>query len=114
METRLRAILPDHELMKMYEQMVLCREFEESCAEQYTKGHITGFLHLYSGQEAVAAGACAALRDDDAIAESIDEFERGDGATSDEDRTTAQRSRTMDAGARVSASDRETENRDAR
>lgn len=67
METRLRAILPDHELMKMYEQMVLCREFEESCAEQYTKGHITGFLHLYSGQEAVAAGATHALHKDDYI-----------------------------------------------
>ena len=55
METRLRATLPDQELLKLYEQMVLSREFEESCAEQYTKGHITGFLHLYSGQEAVAA-----------------------------------------------------------
>ncbi|MFH1027012.1 MAG: pyruvate dehydrogenase (acetyl-transferring) E1 component subunit alpha, partial [Pseudomonadota bacterium] len=48
METRLRATLPDQELLKLYEQMVLSREFEESCAEQYTKGHITGFLHLYS------------------------------------------------------------------
>jgi pyruvate dehydrogenase E1 component alpha subunit len=51
----------------MYEQMVLCREFEESCAEQYTKGNITGFLHLYSGQEAVAVGATAALHRDDYI-----------------------------------------------
>jgi len=67
MDTKLRAILPDHDLLKMYEQMVLCREFEESCAEQYTKGHITGFLHLYSGQEAVAVGATAALRKDDYI-----------------------------------------------
>ena len=67
MATTLRAILPDSELLKMHEQMVLSREFEESCAEQYTKGHITGFLHLYSGQEAVAAGATAALRKDDYI-----------------------------------------------
>ena len=67
METKLRAILPDHELLRMYEQMVLCREFEESCAEQYTKGHITGFLHLYSGQEAVAVGATHALHRDDYI-----------------------------------------------
>ena len=67
METKLRAILPDHELVKLFEQMVLSREFEESCAEQYTKGHITGFLHLYSGQEAVAAGATAALHKDDYI-----------------------------------------------
>ncbi|HEY5974248.1 MAG TPA: pyruvate dehydrogenase (acetyl-transferring) E1 component subunit alpha [Geobacteraceae bacterium] len=64
METKLRAILPDQELVKLYEQMVLSREFEESCAEQYTKGHITGFLHLYSGQEAVAVGATAGLHKD--------------------------------------------------
>lgn len=67
METRLRAVLPDQELVRLYGQMVLCREFEESCAEQYTKGHITGFLHLYSGQEAVAVGATAALHKDDYI-----------------------------------------------
>ncbi len=67
METKLRAILPDHELIRFYEQMVLSREFEESCAEQYTKGHITGFLHLYSGQEAVAVGATAGLHRDDYI-----------------------------------------------
>jgi len=67
METKLRAMLPDHGLLKMYEQMVLSREFEESCAEQYTKGHITGFLHLYSGQEAVAVGSTHALHRDDYI-----------------------------------------------
>ena len=67
METRLRAVLPETELLKLYEQMVLSREFEESCAEQYTKGNITGFLHLYSGQEAVAAGATAGLHKEDYI-----------------------------------------------
>src|SRR5512144_1681497 len=67
METKLTAILPEHDLIRMYEQMTLCREFEESCAEQYTKGHITGFLHLYSGQEAVAVGSTHALHRDDYI-----------------------------------------------
>jgi pyruvate dehydrogenase E1 component alpha subunit len=67
MDSKLTAILPDHELLRLHEQMVLCREFEESCAEQYTKGHITGFLHLYSGQEAVAVGATAGLHRDDYI-----------------------------------------------
>ncbi len=67
MDTKLRSILPDHELIRLYEQMVLCREFEEACAEQYTKGNITGFLHLYSGQEAVAAGATHALHGDDYV-----------------------------------------------
>lgn len=67
MEQNLRAVLPDKDLLKLYRQMVLSREFEESCAEQYTKGHITGFLHLYSGQEAVAVGATSALTHDDYI-----------------------------------------------
>jgi pyruvate dehydrogenase E1 component alpha subunit len=67
MENKLRAVLPDQELLKFYEQMTLCREFEESCAEQYTKGHITGFLHLYSGQEAVAVGATAGLMKNDYV-----------------------------------------------
>src|SRR5512138_3931837 len=67
METKLRAVLPDQQLIRLYEQMVLCREFEESCAEQYTKGNITGFLHLYTGQEAVAVGATHALHKDDYI-----------------------------------------------
>ena len=67
METKLRAVLPDQDLIRLYEQMVVSREFEEACAEQYTKGHITGFLHLYSGQEAVAVGSTAGLHKDDYI-----------------------------------------------
>ena len=67
MEVKLRGVLPDNELVKLYRQMVLSREFEEACAEQYTKGQITGFLHLYSGQEAVAVGATAGLHKDDYI-----------------------------------------------
>ncbi|MBT1072433.1 pyruvate dehydrogenase (acetyl-transferring) E1 component subunit alpha [Pelotalea chapellei] len=67
MEVRLRAVLADKELIRLYRQMVLSREFEDACAEQYTKGNITGFLHLYTGQEAVAVGATAALGRDDYI-----------------------------------------------
>ena len=50
----------------LYEMMFICR-FEEKCGEQYTKGKIRGFLHLYTGQEACAVGAFAALRPDDKI-----------------------------------------------
>ncbi|HJV67114.1 MAG TPA: pyruvate dehydrogenase (acetyl-transferring) E1 component subunit alpha [Geomonas sp.] len=67
MEGSVKELLPEGELVKLYEQMVLCRDFEESCAEQYAKGHITGFLHLYSGQEAVAVGCTAGLHKDDYI-----------------------------------------------
>ena len=48
-------------------QMVRIRRFEEKCAELYSAGKIRGFLHLYIGEEAVAAGAMPALTDDDAV-----------------------------------------------
>jgi pyruvate dehydrogenase E1 component alpha subunit len=67
MAASLRDLLSEEELVRFFEQMVLCREFEERCAEQYAKGQITGFLHLYSGQEAVAVGCTAALRPEDYI-----------------------------------------------
>ena len=47
--------------------MLLQRRFEERCAEAYALGRIGGFCHLYIGQEAVGAGALAALREDDYI-----------------------------------------------
>jgi pyruvate dehydrogenase E1 component alpha subunit len=47
--------------------MVLIRRFEEKCAEMYSAGKIRGFLHLYIGEEAVAAGVLQALAPDDAI-----------------------------------------------
>lgn len=48
-------------------QMLLIRRFEEKSAELYTVGQIQGFLHLYIGEEAIAAGAIPALTADDAI-----------------------------------------------
>jgi pyruvate dehydrogenase E1 component alpha subunit len=47
--------------------MLLVRRFEERCVELYSAGDIRGFLHLYIGEEAVAAGVLAALEDDDAV-----------------------------------------------
>lgn len=52
-------------LVEMYRTMVLIRRFEEAAAKAYSMQKIGGFLHLYIGQEAVAVGAVAALRDDD-------------------------------------------------
>jgi len=48
-------------------QMLRIRRFEEKCAELYSAGRIRGFLHLYIGEEAIAAGAMPELRDDDSI-----------------------------------------------
>jgi len=47
--------------------MLRIRRFEERCAELYSAGSIRGFLHLYVGEEAIAAGALAALEPRDAI-----------------------------------------------
>jgi pyruvate dehydrogenase E1 component alpha subunit len=52
---------------RMLRQMLLMRHFEEKAAEAYALGKIGGFCHLYIGQEAVAVGALAALRDDDYV-----------------------------------------------
>ncbi|HXK33565.1 MAG TPA: thiamine pyrophosphate-dependent enzyme, partial [Dehalococcoidia bacterium] len=49
----------------MLQMMMNIRRFEEKAAEMYARGKIKGFLHLYIGQEAVATGAIAALREDD-------------------------------------------------
>jgi pyruvate dehydrogenase E1 component alpha subunit len=47
--------------------MVRVRRMEEKCAELYGEGKIRGFLHLYVGQEAVAAGSLSVLGPDDAV-----------------------------------------------
>jgi pyruvate dehydrogenase E1 component alpha subunit len=48
-------------------EMLRIRRFEEKAAELYSLGKIRGFLHLYIGEEAVAAGAMQALTPEDAI-----------------------------------------------
>lgn len=48
-----------------YEMMLLIRRFEEKAGQLYGMQKIRGFCHLYIGQEAIAAGAMTALRDDD-------------------------------------------------
>ena len=52
---------------RLLTQMIRIRRFEETCAQVYGQGHIRGFLHLYIGEEAIAAGAMAALGPDDAV-----------------------------------------------
>ena len=51
----------------LLKDMLRIRRFEEKCAELYSAGKIRGFLHLYIGEEAVAAGALRAFGPDDAI-----------------------------------------------
>jgi pyruvate dehydrogenase E1 component alpha subunit len=54
-------------LQTLYRQMCLCRRFEEAAAKAYAQGKISGFLHLYIGQEAVAVGALSAAEPTDYI-----------------------------------------------
>ncbi|MBI2191140.1 MAG: thiamine pyrophosphate-dependent dehydrogenase E1 component subunit alpha [Planctomycetes bacterium] len=60
--------LGPEKLKDMYRRMVVIRKFEEHIYDIYTRGLMPGLAHLYIGEEAVAVGACAALRDDDFIA----------------------------------------------
>ncbi|MFN3565376.1 MAG: pyruvate dehydrogenase (acetyl-transferring) E1 component subunit alpha [Burkholderiaceae bacterium] len=47
--------------------MLRIRRLEERCAELYGAGKIRGFLHLYIGEEAVAAGVMPNLAPEDAV-----------------------------------------------
>src|SRR2546427_2228520 len=51
--------------VEWYGKMVLARRFEEEAEREFRRGKIGGYLHVYSGQEAVAAGFLSAIRPDD-------------------------------------------------
>ncbi len=51
--------------LRMFELMVECRTFEVRAQELFFEGLVRGTTHLGIGQEAVAAGVAAAMRDDD-------------------------------------------------
>src|SRR5512147_1273025 len=53
--------------LRLYEDMVLGRFFEDKCAEMYYRGKMFGFVHLYNGQEAVSTGVIKAMRPDDYV-----------------------------------------------
>jgi pyruvate dehydrogenase E1 component alpha subunit len=54
-------------MLSLYRTMVRIRRFEDTAAKLFLDGKLIGFLHLYSGEEAVATGVCACLREDDYI-----------------------------------------------
>lgn len=51
----------------MYRKMLEIRLFEEKVFELYGQNLVPGTIHLYAGEEAVAAGVCSALGIDDYI-----------------------------------------------
>ncbi|MFC5993075.1 thiamine pyrophosphate-dependent dehydrogenase E1 component subunit alpha [Pseudonocardia hispaniensis] len=55
-------------LLQAYRTMRTIREFEERVHKEFAGGDIPGFVHLYAGEEASAAGVCLHLDERDAIA----------------------------------------------
>jgi pyruvate dehydrogenase E1 component alpha subunit len=64
MSTQLTA----DQLLHAYQVMRTIRVFEERLHVEFATGEIPGFVHLYAGEEASAAGVMAHLGDDDCIA----------------------------------------------
>jgi pyruvate dehydrogenase E1 component alpha subunit len=54
--------------LDLYRTMLTIREFEETVRKLHLSGKAPGLIHLYSGQEAVATGACAVIEKEDFIA----------------------------------------------
>jgi acetoin:2,6-dichlorophenolindophenol oxidoreductase subunit alpha len=63
-------------LLEGYGRMLLLRDFEEAMQRLFLRGEIHGTVHLYTGQEAVSVGVCAALDPKDQVAATY----RGHGA----------------------------------
>ena len=55
------------EQVKLLHNMMRVRRMEELCAELYTQEKIRGFLHLYSGEEAVVTGVMSLLKPRDNV-----------------------------------------------
>jgi acetoin:2,6-dichlorophenolindophenol oxidoreductase subunit alpha len=53
--------------LRMYQQMVRIRTFEDNANQLYLSAKMPGLTHMYSGQEAVAVGICEALERTDKI-----------------------------------------------
>ncbi len=53
------------ELTRLYETMVRIRVFEQRAEQLFLEKKIPGFIHLYIGEEAIAAGVITQLRPDD-------------------------------------------------
>jgi acetoin:2,6-dichlorophenolindophenol oxidoreductase subunit alpha len=54
-------------LLETYRTMRTIRSFEQTLNELSQAGRVPGFLHLYAGEEAIAAGVCCSLGVDDYV-----------------------------------------------
>ena len=65
MENKFKPIksygLHKENILKIYQDMLKIRYFENKIADLYSKGLMPGLAHLYIGEEAIAVGVCANL-----------------------------------------------------
>jgi acetoin:2,6-dichlorophenolindophenol oxidoreductase subunit alpha len=59
--------LDKRQLIGLYTKMLSIRRFEERVVDEFRAGNIRGFIHSYIGEEAIAAGVCANLKNTDRI-----------------------------------------------
>ena len=57
--------LDKEKILKMYQDMLKIRYFENKITDLYSKGLMPGLAHLYIGEEAIAVGVCANLTERD-------------------------------------------------
>jgi len=60
--------VPKDVQLRLYQQMVLLRRFEERASQSYLEGKMPAMAHLYIGEEAVGPGVCAHLTTEDYVA----------------------------------------------
>lgn len=60
-------VLNKEQLIDMFSKMVFIRQFETRVKKSFADGDIPGFIHLSVGQEAIAVGCIANLKNDDYI-----------------------------------------------
>lgn len=63
--------------LKLYEKMILIRQFENGALDLYSKNAIKGSIHVCIGQEAIAVGVCSNLNSK--IGDCITTTHRGHG-----------------------------------
>ena len=60
-------VLTDDQHLALYRMMTLIRRTEEQLARAHQMGLVPGPCHTYVGEEAIATGVCANLREDDVV-----------------------------------------------
>lgn len=67
LELKIESFVETIESLELYTTMLRIRLCEESCVEPILNGEMRCPVHLYSGEEAIAVGVCAALCEEDYV-----------------------------------------------